>query len=186
MYLCHRFSKESTDSAFCYGSLDQVLDGTAKGYSQEVEDQVAKHRARDVKLWREECRNCIAQAGCMKNCMHTSWMTNKSLDTPPKLWCEISREAARIVSWLDRELRRVDPDWWMKDKKIDYCSCGHCRACPMDNNSTNRSCTTNRGNTSGRSNTQNRSNSGNRNLQKNPNCTNIGCPSDKNCPQNIT
>lgn len=136
IYTCHRFSKEPHDGPFCFGSAKELLNGTAKGYSPELLAQVEKHQSGNQRLWRDECRVCVARAGCMKNCMHTSWMCNKSLTTPPKLWCEIHQESAKIIEWLDRELRRTDPDWWNRNKKItdgSSHSCKDCHGCPMDN-----------------------------------------------------
>jgi radical SAM protein with 4Fe4S-binding SPASM domain len=133
MYMCHRFSKDPHDSDVCYGQIKDILDGKAKGYGKNIYDQIEKHNKGTEDGWREECRNCVAKSGCMKTCMHTSFMTTKTLDTPPKLWCEIHKEAAKIVTWLDRELREIDANWWNpnKNKKTGSCN-GNCSQCPLD------------------------------------------------------
>jgi hypothetical protein len=68
--------------------------------------------------WREECKNCIGRFNCEKGCMHNNWLCTGTIDIPPKLYCEIRKEAAKVVTWLDNELRNIDRDWWKKGNSL--------------------------------------------------------------------
>ena len=118
IYLCHRFSKDPHDSDFCYGNLKGALAGTAKGYGEKVLNKVEEHRSGKPSFWRAECRGCVAQYGCEKGCMHSNTKCTGDINQPPKLYCEIRKEAAMIVTWLDKELRAVDSEWWARGNHL--------------------------------------------------------------------
>jgi uncharacterized protein len=114
VYMCHRFSKEPHDSKFCYGHIKDVLNGTAKGYGEDVEERVRQFKTKAEVYWNEECRYCIAQKACDKGCIHTNNMCTGTLNQPPKLWCRIRQETVKVVDWIDAQLRPIDPQWWAR------------------------------------------------------------------------
>jgi uncharacterized protein len=120
MYMCHRFSKERYEypqTPFYFGHIIDVLNGTAKGYGEEVYARAADYlKGRDA--WNEECKTCIANGGCEKGCMHTNFKCTGDLKKQPKLYCEIRKEAARVVSWLDDQLRPLDREWWKQGNTL--------------------------------------------------------------------
>lgn len=114
VYMCHRFSKEPHDSPFCCGHIKEVLAGTAKGYAPEVMERVAKWETKSEAHWNEECRYCIAQKGCDKGCLNTNLATTGDMAKPSKVFCQIRQETAKVVDWIDEQLRKIDPQWWAR------------------------------------------------------------------------
>lgn len=117
VYLCHRFSKESRGSEYHFGSLKEVLTEKAKGYSDKVYKRVWQH-LQNEKEWDEKCKGCIARYGCEKGCMHTSFKCTGKIDKVPKIYCEIRIESAKVITWLDSQLRTTDADWWAKNNHL--------------------------------------------------------------------
>jgi radical SAM protein with 4Fe4S-binding SPASM domain len=112
IFACHRFSRAPHDSPFCYGSIAEALAGTAKGYGVEL---LARALAsNEEKHWRPECRYCIAQKACNKGCYHVNQACTGSLAQPPPLFCAIRQETEKVVDWLDGQLRRIDPRWYLR------------------------------------------------------------------------
>jgi len=111
VFLCHRFTGEDINGPFCYGHVAEVLEGTAIGFGNEVLSAI---ESRKRKEWNEECYSCIAQYGCEKGCYHSSYKATGNLLKPPELYCRIKREAAKIVTYIDCELRNIDSEWWLK------------------------------------------------------------------------
>ena len=118
VYMCHRFSKEVEDGPFCFGRVEAVLAGTAKGYGEGVRCRCKAYDLAGRGNWNEQCKGCVAQHGCEKGCMHTNWFTTGTLDGPPKLYCRIRQEAALVVTMIDSKLRCKDPDWWARPDTV--------------------------------------------------------------------
>jgi radical SAM protein with 4Fe4S-binding SPASM domain len=118
LYMCHRFSKEPHDSPFCYGYIKDVLDGTAKGYDEIVYDRTAQYQRNTRNEWEEECKTCIGNGNCEKGCMHTNWLTTHTTNKPPPLYCEIRKEASKVVTWLDEQLRPLNLEWWKQGNTL--------------------------------------------------------------------
>lgn len=118
MYMCHRFSKDPYDSDVCFGHIKDVLNGTAKGYGENLLKQTEKFRFNKKEDWLEMCRNCEAQEGCEKGCVHTNFECTKAYDTPPRLYCELRKETHKIISWIDEQLRDLDRDWWKRGNTL--------------------------------------------------------------------
>jgi radical SAM protein with 4Fe4S-binding SPASM domain len=134
LYTCHRFSKTPKDSMWCYGHLKDVLNGTARGYGEEVLALAERYRTNKREDWNEECRTCPGNAGCEKGCAHSNYYTTGSMSKMPKLYCEIRKETAKIVTWLDEQLRPFEAEWWRRGNTVRLgvnciadCSCNNNR-----------------------------------------------------------
>ncbi|MEM3036131.1 MAG: radical SAM protein [Thermoplasmata archaeon] len=114
VYLCHRFTSDPHNSPFCFGHIKEILEGTAKGFDKEVEEQISKHEKGNPQDWYDECKTCLAQYGCEKGCMHTNIKTTGYINRPPKLYCEIRKTATECVLWIDIQLRHLDRKWYLK------------------------------------------------------------------------
>jgi radical SAM protein with 4Fe4S-binding SPASM domain len=110
-YLCHRFVTEPIDSPFCAGHIDEMLNGTAKGFGQIVKD---RHIECEKKLVSEECMNCEGRYGCEQGCHHSNWKTTGSMSTPSPLACRLHKVQARIVIELIEPALKHIEDWWAK------------------------------------------------------------------------
>ena len=115
--MCHRFSKEAHDTQFCFGSVKEILSGSAKGYGEKLCSRVADF-TKGKAAWNEECKTCIAQYGCEKGCIHTNYLCTKTLHKQPRLYCLIRQESARVVTWIDSQLRTKNPNWWTQGNSI--------------------------------------------------------------------
>lgn len=109
---CHRFSREPHDSPMVAGTLREVLEGTDRGFGREFTDAMGSF---EQKQEQEACVNCVANQGCFRGCFHTSWIVNRDLHKPTKINCITYQECAKIVHWIDRELRGIDPQWWKQN-----------------------------------------------------------------------
>lgn len=112
IYACHRFSKETHDGPFCYGSVKEALAGTAKGYGVELLAQAIADNGESH--WQPDCRYCIARKACCKGCYHTNLKCTGSLKTAPPLFCAITRETEKVIDFLDGQLGRIDPRWYLR------------------------------------------------------------------------
>jgi radical SAM protein with 4Fe4S-binding SPASM domain len=130
LYVCHRFSKSPTDGQFCAGHIKDVIDGTAKGYGEEVLKRAVQYQHNKREDWNPECLECPANAGCEKGCAHTNWECTGTLNKPPKLYCEIRKETAKIVTWMEEQLRPLDAQWWTKGNTVKKTSGG--RPCQIN------------------------------------------------------
>ena len=112
LYTCHRFSSDSHDSPHCFGSAKDILAGTARGISESVQASMEK-------TWKNErpfaeCEWCVAREGCDAGCYHVNEILTGDPRTPPAVYCHMQRLSARIVSWMDRQLRPLDVHWWAR------------------------------------------------------------------------
>jgi len=111
LFLCHRFASEPRDGPFCVGSIAEVLAGTARGLAPSVQGDLQRFWKKD-RLPR--CADCIGQYGCTQGCYHSNWKCTGDLREPPPLYCELKRESAKIVQYIDNQLRGLRPDWWKR------------------------------------------------------------------------
>jgi len=110
IFLCHRFTGEDINGQFCYGHIEDVLEGKEiKGFGNDVISAIKRGRK-----WNEECHSCIAQYGCEKGCLHSNYKGTGNLLKPPELYCRVKKEASKIVTYIDYELRNIDSEWWTK------------------------------------------------------------------------
>ena len=110
--LCHRFANEPKDGEFCYGTVRDALDGTARDYGKIVHTRMQEVRE---KKWLDKCKTCIAQYGCEKGCHHACWKCTGDMAQPPELYCRMRVESAKMVAYIDNKLRSIDPNWWVWD-----------------------------------------------------------------------
>ena len=113
LYLCHRFTSEPVGSPFCFGHIGEVLAGAPHGFGGLVEDRLAEMKAGKRPL---RCRSCVGQYGCNVCCHHSNWKCSGKLGEPPQLFCELKRESAKVVTWIDNQLRQRWPNWWRVGK----------------------------------------------------------------------
>jgi sulfatase maturation enzyme AslB (radical SAM superfamily) len=109
LFICHRFSSEARDSEFCAGAVADVVAGMARGIGDRVKDCVGRCERKEMP---ESCRDCIGYYGCCRGCYHVNYKCTGDLQTPPPLYCELKRESARVVTWIDGQLRGKNPQWW--------------------------------------------------------------------------
>lgn len=114
MFLCHRFTTEDKNGPFCYGRIDEIIEGTAKGYGEIVQQGLedANNKKRPMR-----CSACIGQYGCNVCCYHSNFKCTGSMIEPPQLFCELKRESAKVMQWIDNELREQYPNWWKTIRK---------------------------------------------------------------------
>jgi len=110
-YMCHRFVTEPPDSDCCYGYIDDVLNGTAKGFGEIV----TKRHIECIKKWKlDKCQNCIGRFGCEQGCHHVNWKTTGSMSTPPELNCRLHIKMGElVVNKIEPALKHIE-DWWAK------------------------------------------------------------------------
>lgn len=109
LFICHRFASEPRDSQFCAGPLRAVVENSAPGVGQGLRESLQRYWRREVPV---ECRSCIGRYGCTMGCYHVNFKCQGDIGRPPALYCELKREAAQVVTWIDSRLRDQNPRWW--------------------------------------------------------------------------
>ena len=120
LYLCHRFAQDDPKGDFCYGHLKDILEDKVKGLAPYVTKEIDRHIKNTPDVWDKECKDCIAQYGCEKGCMHSNYYgwNSKDITKRPRPYCEIRKTASRAVAFIDSKLRSIDPQWWLKGATV--------------------------------------------------------------------
>jgi len=109
VYLCHRFSSEPADGPFCRGTLREILDYKDRGYGNIA--KCGLHKV--VSLERPAmCAGCVAVRSCDSGCYHINYKTTGDMSKPNPVYCRFKQESAKIVHWIDLQLRELNPNWW--------------------------------------------------------------------------
>jgi uncharacterized protein len=112
LFPCHRFCSEARDGSFCAGHITDLLSDQTRDYGKEIQ---ARREQINTKRWPDRCANCIAQYGCDKGgCVHINYKCTGNPETPPEFYCRIRRESAKIVTWIDNQLRHIDAFWFTR------------------------------------------------------------------------
>jgi len=111
LFVCHRFITESIDSEFCFGHVDEILNGTAKGYGPLITDIKT---ACERQLSSPRCLSCKGASFCELQCPHANYKNTGDLAKPCNFYCDLHEALTDIIMGIDKELRPIDPEWWVK------------------------------------------------------------------------
>jgi len=114
LYMCHRFTSEPRDSEFCAGKIRDIIDGTARGYGPTVMEGLQHFWTKQP---RDKCQGCAGVYGCTRGCYHSNVKTTGDMREPVPLYCTLKQEAARVIQYIDNQLRPTHPDWFQPKRK---------------------------------------------------------------------
>ena len=91
------------------GTVREVVENSARGVGPALQQDLERYWRKEVAA---ECQSCIGRYGCTMGCYHVNYKCRGDIRRPPALYCELKREAAQVVSWIDSRLRDQNPRWW--------------------------------------------------------------------------